>query len=400
MNVYRTAFWVVALCAVAHADDAPPPSVKVPAKVTGVAVENYGHTSFHTAKDDGAEVVIAGKHWTIDLDNTALPGDERARWATLVAALEKTGWKRELAHQDWNPPYVSMKQVKAGKESWLYMWVPGNEARIEIIEKGDPPHTLALSPPTDGIAKVGDGDDFPFLKRFPGAKLEETSHDDSVFLVPLEQGKEPVMVASGSVIKRYELPPNTLGLEEEKVYEKALKAAGWTITDVNDAVTTGDPNLTAHYAKGPVDLWVHVHAGGKLQVADAGAERASTKLKAELDKTCKVAIYGVNFDFDKTTLRKDATPALEGILKLLTDYKDLKVELGGHTDNVGERAYNQKLSEARVGTVKDWLVKKGIAPGRLTTKGYADTVPLVPNDSPENQAKNRRVELKKVDCTK
>lgn len=386
---------------IAFADDPPPPeTIKVPAKITGVAMDNYDHTHFHTAKDDGQEVVIAGKHWKIDLDSSMLAGDERAKWATLVAALEKTGWKRELAHQDWNPPYVSMRMTKAGKESWLFMWVPGNEAGIEIVEKGEPPHAVSLKPPTDGIAKVGDGDDFPFLQKFPGAKLQQTSHDDAPFLVQLEPGKDPVMVATGSVIKQYELPPNTSGLEEEKVYEKALKAAGWTIIDVNDAVTTGDPNMTAHYAKGPVDLWAHVHAGGKLQVADAGAERASTKLKAELDKSCKVAIYGVNFDFDKATLRKDATPALEGIFKLLTDYKDLKVELGGHTDNVGERGYNQKLSESRVGTVKDWLVKKGIAAGRLTTKGYADTVPLVPNDSPDNQAKNRRVELKKIDCAK
>jgi outer membrane protein OmpA-like peptidoglycan-associated protein len=175
----------------------------------------------------------------------------------------------------------------------------------------------------------------------------------------------------GTVIKQYELPPGTSGLEEEKVHEKALKAAGWTITDVNDAVTTGDPNLTAHYAKGPIDLWVHVHAGGKLQVADAGAERASNKLKAELDKKCKVAIYGVNFDFDKATLRPDASPALDSILKLLTDYKDLQVELGGHTD---------KRRRAR------------LQPEALGT--------LVPNDSRENQARNRRVELKKVDCGK
>lgn len=216
--------------------------------------------------------------------------------------------------------------------------------------------------------------------------------------VPLDPVAEPAMVATGTIIKRYELPPHTSGLEEEAVYQAALGAAGWTIIQVNDAVTTGDPNLTAHYAKGAVDLWVHVHAGGLLQVADAGAERASAKLKGELDRACKVAIYGVNFDFDKATLRADAAPALDGILKLLGDYRDLRVELGGHTDDVGGRGYNQKLSEARVAAVKTWLTQKGIAAERLTTKGYADTVPLVANDSPENRAKNRRVELRNVSC--
>src|SRR5205823_3245082 len=148
-------------------------------------------------------------------------------------------------------------------------------------------------------AKVADGDDFPFLQHFPGAKLDSTQHDEAPFYVTLEAGKDPTMTASGSIIKTYKLPPHTAGIEEEVVYQNALKAAGWTIIEVNDAVTTGDPNVTAHYAKGAVDLWVHVHAGGLLQVADAGSERASTKLKSQLDKACKVAIYGVNFDFDK-----------------------------------------------------------------------------------------------------
>jgi outer membrane protein OmpA-like peptidoglycan-associated protein len=344
--------------------------------------------------------VVAGKHWETRLDASKLPGDERAKWKTITDALVKGGWQFVYSAQESNPPYASMKLVKGGKESWLFIWV-ADDSPFEVVEKGDPPNKLALTAPTDGIAKVGDKDDFPFMKRFPGAKLTSTEHNPDVpFYVTLEAGKDPTMVASGMVTKHYEVPPHTAGIEEEAVYKTALKAAGWTIVDDNDAVTTNDPNLTAHYAKGAVDLWAHVHAGGTIEVGDAGAERTSTKLKAELDKACKVAIYGVNFDFDKATLRADATPALDAIAKLLTDYKELKVELGGHTDNVGDRAYNQKLSESRVGTVKTWLTKKGIAADRMTTHGYADTVPLVPNDSPQNQAKNRRVELKKLDCKK
>ena len=60
--------------------------------------------------------------------------------------------------------------------------------------------------------------------------------------------------------------------------------------------------------------------------------------------------------------------------------------------------HNQKLSESRVAAVKTWLTGKGIAADRLTAKGYADTMPLVPNDSPQNSARNRRVELRKLDC--
>ncbi len=389
---------VAALAAPGHADTLPPTvAVGVPT-LTDVVVENYGQTEIKVDDgSDGKDVVIAGKHWTTRLDASRLPGDDRAKWTALVGALQKAGWQLALSRRDWNPPYASMKLVKAGKESWLFMWV-GDDTSLEVVEKGDPTVKLALAPPTDGTGKLRDGDDFPFLKRFPGAKLSTTSHDEAPFLVALDADKDPVAIASATTIKRYDLPAHTSGLEEVVVYRDALKAAGWTIVDLNIAVTTGDPNLTAHYAKGAVDVWAHVHAGGTLQVADAGAERASTKLKAELDRVCKVAIYGVHFDFDKATLRPDAAPALDAIARLLTDYKDLKVELGGHTDNVGDRAYNQKLSEQRVGSVKVWLVKKGIVADRMTTRGYADTEPVVPNDSPANQARNRRVELKRLDC--
>lgn len=399
--MWKSCIALVLLSGIAFAEDALPPTVTVPAKPNReVTVESYGHTSVKLPDvQDTKDVVIAGKHWTTTLDTSKLAGDERQKHTTLVDALKKSGWTLVYDGRALNPPYASMKLVKGGKESWLFMWV-GDETSIEVVEKGDPPNKLVLAAPTDGIAKIGDKDDFPFLKKFPGATLGSTSHDEAPLFVTLEAGKDPVMVASGSIIKHYTLPPHTAGIEEEAVYRKALEGAGWTIVEINDAVTTGDPNLTAHYAKGAIDLWAHVHAGGVLQVADAGAERASSKLKAQLDKACKVAIYGVNFDFDKATLRTDATPALDSIFKLLSDYKDLKVELGGHTDNAGERAYNQKLSESRVATVKAWLMKKGIAADRLTTKGYADTVPLVPNDSPQNMAKNRRVELKKLDCAK
>jgi OOP family OmpA-OmpF porin len=382
--------------------DPLPPTVTLPAKPTELRAEAYGEVEIKVNDGgDGKDTVVGGKHWSARLDMSFVKNDDenRKKWQVLVDSLKKSGWQLVLSKQDWNPPYASMKLVKNGKESWLAFWAT-DDTTVEVIEKGGPSTTLKLTAPTDGIAKVGDKDDFPFLKKFPGAKLVSSSHDDAPFLVALEDGKDPVAVASGSVIKRYEMPPATSNLEPIIVYRDALEAAGWTIVELNIAVSTGDPNLTAHYSKGPIDLWAHVHAPDMLQVADAGAERGSAQLKATLDKACKVAIYGVNFDFDKATLRTDATPALDAIYKLLTDYKDLRVELGGHTDNVGDRKYNQTLSEQRVNTVKAWLVKKGVAGDRLTTHGYADTVPVVPNDTPAHQAKNRRVELKKTDCKK
>ncbi|MBS2029250.1 MAG: OmpA family protein [Deltaproteobacteria bacterium] len=90
----------------------------------------------------------------------------------------------------------------------------------------------------------------------------------------------------------------------------------------------------------------------------------------------------------RTTARRSSTPRPT----------PPQVEIGGHTDNVGTHDYNLKLSDARAAAVKDWLTAHGIAAGRLTSHGYGDTQPIVPNDSELNRAKNRRVELKKPNC--
>jgi len=72
----------------------------------------------------------------------------------------------------------------------------------------------------------------------------------------------------------------------------------------------------------------------------------------------------------------------------------LSFEIGGHTDNTGTKQNNITLSNNRAQAVHAFLVEHGIDSKRLTYKGYADTKPLVPNDSAENKAKNRRTELK------
>jgi outer membrane protein OmpA-like peptidoglycan-associated protein len=76
----------------------------------------------------------------------------------------------------------------------------------------------------------------------------------------------------------------------------------------------------------------------------------------------------------------------------------LKVEIQGHTDNVGDDAYNQQLSNARAQSVVTWLTQQGIAANRLTATGYGKTRPIADNDSDEGRAKNRRVEIAKPGC--
>jgi OOP family OmpA-OmpF porin len=113
-----------------------------------------------------------------------------------------------------------------------------------------------------------------------------------------------------------------------------------------------------------------------------------------------IDLKGVNFDFDKSTLRPDAVAILNEAIEILKRYPDLKVEVAGHTDSIGTDAYNQGLSERRARAVYDYLTGNGIDASRLVgPNGYGESRPIAPNtnpdgsDNPEGRAQNRRTEL-------
>jgi OOP family OmpA-OmpF porin len=87
---------------------------------------------------------------------------------------------------------------------------------------------------------------------------------------------------------------------------------------------------------------------------------------------------------------------LDKIVEILKDNPELKIEIQGHTDDVGSAAYNKYLSEHRAKAVMEYFVQEGINPDRLSSTGYGSTKPKVPNDSAENRARNRRVELNPI----
>ena len=110
-----------------------------------------------------------------------------------------------------------------------------------------------------------------------------------------------------------------------------------------------------------------------------------------------IDLKGVNFDFNKATLRPDAVAILNEAVEILKRYPDLRVEVAGHTDLCGTETYNQKLSERRAKTVYDFLTNNGVSSSRLVGPiGYGESRPLeqTPNTFPACKSeKNRRTEL-------
>ena len=114
-----------------------------------------------------------------------------------------------------------------------------------------------------------------------------------------------------------------------------------------------------------------------------------------IDTGAITELKNIFFDVNKWDLKPESKAELEKLILFLKQNQNVKVEIGGHTDNSGDKKFNQTLSNNRAKAVYDYLIKNGsIQESRLKYKGYADTKPKVPNDTPENKAKNRRTEFK------
>lgn len=138
-----------------------------------------------------------------------------------------------------------------------------------------------------------------------------------------------------------------------------------------------------------------------ILVAPQSLEANMTLLSADemsrsIADTGRVALYGINFDTGKDTLRLDSTPALQEIAKLLSADRSLNLRVVGHTDNQGKPDYNLDLSRRRASAVvRELTAKYAIAANRLDSFGCGLYAPAASNDSEDGRMKNRRVELVK-----
>ena len=210
----------------------------------------------------------------------------------------------------------------------------------------------------------------------------------------LEGQKEVVSYDCGEKISMLQIARNA---------EAALKKAGYTV--VFSGTAEDAPVVTAR--KG--NQWMQVHSfnpgGGTF-----GYHQTAVLVKAmqqemvanadawaeEINRTGSCSIYGILFDTGKSSIQPESRECLEEVVKLLRANPTWRMQIEGHTDNVGAKAANQTLSEQRAAAVVAWLAANGIDKSRLTSKGFGDTAPVAENTTEEGRAKNRRVALKKL----
>ncbi|BCS32979.1 membrane protein [Luteitalea sp. TBR-22] len=268
--------------------------------------------------------------------------------------------------------------------------------------------------------------DHPLFTRMPGMYLASCSASqfdmrafpvgapDNDGMVKGVQVEGPVQFLSYAM-KEGVTPAS--GLQLMRNFENAAKKAGGTIEGQwpgwckakyddehmpemgNGCMSYG---LTMKFVKGGKETWAFFMASQDegtyaLTVTQREAmkqEVSVTEMADQLTRDGFITLY-VTFDTGKATLTTDSAQTLDAAAAALKAAADLKIEVGGHTDNVGTPEANLKLSDERAKAVMAALIERGVPAARLTAKGYGQTTPVADNRTEDGRAKNRRVELVK-----
>lgn len=252
--------------------------------------------------------------------------------------------------------------------------------------------------------------DLPVLSRMPGCTITECGAKEfdeaQVAVGALDEAtaEHPMKLLEGRVETATYICPTKLSLlQVHRNAETALKGAGYEL--VFSGKSWHEARMVTAQ-KGAV--WVQVKVEGwneyssyvvtSVLVKGMAQEMEATadQMAAEIAKSGHVAVYGITFDTGSATIKAGSDNVLGEIASLLGKNPAWKMRVEGHTDDVGGKAANQKLSEQRAAAVVAWLTSHGIAPARLASQGFGDSKPVADNKTEAGRAKNRRVALVKL----
>ncbi|GAA3776265.1 OmpA family protein [Corallibacter vietnamensis] len=173
----------------------------------------------------------------------------------------------------------------------------------------------------------------------------------------------------------------------------------------NDGVADKDdkcPNEAGPAANGGCP-WPDADGDGVLDkddqcpdVAGTVANNGCPEVTEEVQKTLNAYAKTILFDTGKSSIKDESEKALADIIAILNEYPTAKFTVEGHTDSVGRESTNQRLSEARALSVKEYLTANGVDEFRLSSKGYGEARPIDSNKTRAGRANNRRVEINLV----
>ena len=223
-----------------------------------------------------------------------------------------------------------------------------------------------------------------------------SENDADIFSINMPDLFRPtaVILVKGKVYDRKTRKPISARIFYEKLPD------GEEIGTVNSDPVTGEyqillPSGEKYGYLAEAAGYVAINENVDLENVTEYAEITQNLILVPIEKEVTIRLNNIFFDFDKASLKSESTPELNRLANLLKENKNMKIEISGHTDNIGTRKYNQALSERRAQSVYNFLVENGIDGSRLKTIGYGKDRPMVSNDDEiDGRELNRRVEFK------
>ncbi|GAB4256709.1 MAG: hypothetical protein Kow0065_05620 [Methylomicrobium sp.] len=170
----------------------------------------------------------------------------------------------------------------------------------------------------------------------------------------------------------------------------AVGAGAGTLFGGNDLANAGWGAL----AGGAVGAAVGAYMDHQEQQMRESLQGTGIEVQRTAENTLNLTMpSNITFGFDSSELTPQAMAALDAVANVLNQYPDTKINITGHTDDIGSDSYNLKLSDQRAGAVSNYLIQHGVNYARIAQQGMGKSMPKVPNTSEANRAQNRRVEL-------
>jgi outer membrane protein OmpA-like peptidoglycan-associated protein len=283
------------------------------------------------------------------------------------------------------------KLEKGGEETWIKVY--SQETDIDVVTVVKQALKLTLTPPA--------GPDYRLLGHMPNYAAgtpEKKAFDELGFAVRGEEEVTETPAQGAKYVVAYRLKPGAEAASDAEIQENYRAALGL----LGAALLYTDPRTTVgRLEQNGQTIWVRVYSqDGEIEVRAieekpfAAPALQAAALKSALEKEGRVALY-VGFDGAKAALKPEAARTVAEVVKLLKENPTLKLSIEGHTDDVGPRPANEKLSRDRAAAVLEAIAAGGIARARLSSAGHGPAKPLADNGTSEGRAKNRRVELVK-----
>jgi outer membrane protein OmpA-like peptidoglycan-associated protein len=326
-----------------------------------------------------------------------------------ISIKSDTGWSKPInLGKTINTPYAERKPQLHADGKTLYFCSDGHPGlgRLDIFMSKrlrEDSWTEWSKPVNLGKELNGPGRDWGMYVTPKGDEAYFSASDKSVnyglsdiysIRLPMFARPEPVVAVQGKVIDQEGNPLQAEIIWEDLAQNREISKIQSSSKDGSFFFILPTGKIYGYHAE--KDGYYPISKNLDLSKTNKYIKISETLTMVNIDDLLQgsVRINNIFFEYDKAILKPESFPELNRLVKMLKGIPGIKVEINGHTDNIGSADYNIELSEKRALSVINYLKENGLQDIEFIAKGYGKTVPVATNDTDEGRAQNRRVEFR------